>query len=107
MPLGCSSDMALYLMDTALPRASSTSISSSSSSGVRKLRVGTISVYLLYWPSHALVLVKHLRGQLDFQQKHTSGLHRYVGMHAVIDHRAILHAGQGQLHCQLATSNTA
>ena len=54
LPLGCSSDSALYLMMTALPLESSTSISSSSSMGARKALVGSIAVNLLYCCSHSL-----------------------------------------------------
>ena len=53
-PLGCSSDSALYLMMTALPLESSTSISSSSSMGARKALVGSMAVNLLYCCSHSL-----------------------------------------------------
>ena len=54
LPLGCSSDSALYLMMTALPLDSSTSISSSSSMGARKALVGSMAVNLLYCCSHSL-----------------------------------------------------
>ena len=59
LPSGCSSPQALYLTFTLWPLPSATSISSSSSSGTRNARVGSTSVYRLYFSSHALQMAEH------------------------------------------------